>query len=59
MPSTKSWLIIAISFGVLEQSTVILSFAFEDQAERVRCIVICINSVPTQMIDGIENPFEV
>ena len=26
---------------------------------RLRCIVISINSVPTQMIDGTENPFEV
>ena len=56
MSSTKSRPIIAISFVVLEQSTVILSFVFEGQAGRVRCIAICINSTPTQMIDGTEKP---
>ena len=45
-----------MSFAVLEQSVVILSFVFEGQAGRVRCIVICINSAPTQMIDGTEKP---
>ena len=45
-----------MSFAVLEQSGVILSFVFEGQAGRVRCIVICINSAPTQMIDGTEKP---
>ena len=56
LPSTKSPLIIAISFAILEQSRVILSFVFAGQAGRVRCIVICINSAPTQMIDGTEKP---
>ena len=51
---TKSPLIIAISFAILEQSGVILSFVFAGQARRVLCIVICINSTPTQMIDGTE-----
>ena len=41
MPSTKSALIIAISFAFLVQSEVILSFAW-----RVRYIVIYINSSP-------------
>ena len=54
LPSTKSPLIIAISFAILEQSRVILSFVFAGQARRVLCIVICINSAPTQMIDGTE-----
>ena len=49
----------AISFAVLEQSRVILSFVFEGQAGRLRCILICINSSPTQMIDRTENPFQV
>ena len=44
LPSTKSPLIIAISFAVLEQSRVILSFVFAGQARRVLCIVICIKS---------------
>ena len=35
---------------------VILDFVFADQAGRVRCIVICINSTPNQMIDGKEKP---
>ena len=48
LPSTKIPLIIAISFAVLEQ--------FEGQTERVRCIMICINSIPTQMIDGTKKP---
>ena len=56
LPSTKSPLIIAISSAVLEQSRVILSFVFAGQAGRVRCIVICSNSAPTQMIDGTEKP---
>ena len=56
MSSTKSRLIIAISFVVLEQSTVILSFVFEGQAGRVRCIMICINPAPTKMIDATEKP---
>ena len=56
LPSTKSPLIIAISFAVLEQSGVILSFVFAGQDRRVLCIVICINSAPTQMIDGTEKP---
>ena len=43
-----------IFFAILEQSRVILSFVFAGQAGRVRCIVICINSAPTQMIDGTE-----
>ena len=47
LPSIKSPLIITISF--------IVSFAFVGQAGRMRCIVICINSVPTQMIDGTKN----
>ena len=57
-PSTKSPLIIAISFAILEQSEsrVILSFVFAGQARRVLCIVISINSAPTQMIDGTEKP---
>ena len=56
LPSTKSPLIIAISFAILEQSGVILSFVFAGQARRVLCIVICINSAPTKMIDGTEKP---
>ena len=48
--------IITISFAILEQSRVILSFVFVGQAGRVRCIVININSAPTQMIDGTEKP---
>ena len=42
----------AISFAILEQFRVIHDFVFADQAGRVRCIVICINSTPNQMIDG-------
>ena len=53
---TKTPLIITISFAILEQSRVILSFVFVGQAGRVRCIVININSAPTQMIDGTEKP---
>ena len=56
LPSKKSPLMIAISFAILEQSRVILSFVFAGQARRVLCIVICINSAPTQMIDGTEKP---
>ena len=56
LPLTKSPLIIAISFAILEQSGVILSSVFAGQARRVLCIVICINSAPTQMIDGTEKP---
>ena len=37
--STKIPLIITISFAILEQSRVILSFVFARQAGRVRCIV--------------------
>ena len=59
LPSTKSPLIIAISFAILEQSGVILSFVSAGQDRRVLCIVTCINSAPTQMIDGTEKPFEV
>ena len=44
------------SSAILEQSRVILTFVFAGQAGRVRCIVICINSSPTQMIDGTEKP---
>ena len=46
LPSTKSPLIITISFAILEQSRVILSFVFADQARQVLCIVTCINSAP-------------
>ena len=46
----------AISFAILEQFRVILDIVFADQAGRVRCIVICINSTPNQMIDGTEKP---
>ena len=56
LPSTKSSLIIAISFAILEQSRVILSFVFAGQARRVLCILICINSALTQVIDGTEKP---
>ena len=56
LPLTKSPLIIAISFAILEQSGVILSFVFAGQDRGVFCIVICINSAPTQMIDGTEKP---
>ena len=56
LPSTKSPLIIAISFAILEQSRVILSFVFAGQARRVLCIVISINSASTQIIDGTEKP---
>ena len=55
-PSTKSPLIIAISFTILEQFGVILNFVFAGQAWRVHCNVICINFTPTQMIDGTEKP---
>ena len=51
LPSTKSPLIIAIPFAILEQSRVILSFVFAGQASEVLCIVISINSAPTQMIE--------
>ena len=44
-------LIIAISFAILERFRVILDFVFAGQAGRM---VICINSTPTQMIDGTE-----
>ena len=53
---TKTPLIITISFAILEQSRVILSFALGGQAGRVRCIVINTNFAPTQMIDGTEKP---
>ena len=56
LPSTKSPLIIAISFAIREQSGVILSFVFAGQDRRVLFIVICINSAPTQVIDGTEKP---
>ena len=56
LPSTKSPLIIAISFAIREQSGVILSFVFAGQDRRVIFIVICINSAPTQVIDGTEKP---
>ena len=57
--STKIPLIIAICFAILEQFRVILNFVLAGQAGRVRCIVICINSTPSQMIDGTEKLFEV
>ena len=41
----------ANSFAILEHSRVIAG-----QAGRARCIVICVNSTPTQMIDGTEKP---
>ena len=56
LPATKSPLIIAISFAVLEQSRVILRFVFAGQARQVLSIVISINSAPTQMIDRTEKP---
>ena len=56
LPSTRMPLIIAISFAIPEQSKVILSFVFAGQAERARCIVICINPTHTQMIDVTEKP---
>ena len=56
LPSTKSPRIIAISFAILEQSRVILSFVYAGRTRRVLCIVIGINSSPTQMIDGTEKP---
>ena len=46
----------AISFAILEQFRVILNFVFAGQAGLVRCIVIRINSTPTQMIDGTGKP---
>ena len=58
LPLTKSPPTIAISVAILEQSGVILSFVFAGQARRVLCIVICINSAPTQMIDGTEKPIQ-
>ena len=60
LPSTKIPLIIAISFAIPEQSRVILSFVFEGEAGRARCIVISTNPThTTQMIDGTENLFAV
>ena len=56
LPSTKSPRIMAISFAILEQSRVILSFVYASRTRRVLCIVIGINSSPTQMIDGTEKP---
>ena len=53
---TKTPLIITISFAILEQSRVILSFALGGQAGRVRCIVINTYFAPTQMSDGTEKP---
>ena len=53
---TKTPLIITISFAILKQSRVILSFVLGGQAGRVRCIVINTNFAPTQMIDGTEKP---
>ena len=58
-PRQKIPLIIANSFAILEQSSVILNFAFTGQAGRARCIVICINPTHAQMIDGTDNRFEV
>ena len=52
LPSTKSPLIIAISLAIREQSGVIHA----GQDRRVLFIVICINSAPTQVIDGTEKP---
>ena len=52
-PQKKKPLIITL-FSNLEQSWVILSFV----AGWVRCIVICINPAPTQMIDGTEKPIQ-
>ena len=54
LPSTKRPRIIAISFAIVEQSRVILSFVYAGRTRRVFCIVICINSSPIQMIDGTE-----
>ena len=54
LPSTKSPRIIAISFAILEQSRVILSFVYAGRTRRVLCIVIRINSAHTRMIDGTE-----
>ena len=56
LPSTRSPLFFASSFAILEQSRVILSFVFAGQARQVLCIVMSINSAPTQMIDGTEKP---
>ena len=58
-PRQKIPLIIANSFAILEQSSVILNFALTGQAGRARCIVICINPTHAQMIDGTDNRFEV
>ena len=58
----KSPIIITISFAILEQSRVILSIVFAGQAERVCCIVICINSAPNLQIKWLteqKNPFKV
>ena len=52
LPSTKSPRIMAISFAILEQSRVILSFVYAGQTRRV--LWICISSAHTQMIDGTE-----
>ena len=46
----------AISFAILEQFRVILNFVFAGQAGQMHGTVICINSTPTQMIDGTEKP---
>ena len=56
MPSTKIQLIIVTSFAILEQFRVILNFVFAGQAGQIQGTVICINSTPTQMIDGTEKP---
>ena len=45
-----------MSFAILEQSSLLLSFVFAGQAVRVRCIVINMTSAPTQMFDGTEKP---
>ena len=45
-----------ISLLVLSILGVILNFVFAGQAGQLRCIVICINSTPTQMIDRTEKP---
>ena len=63
LSSTKSPLIIAISFAILEQSRVSLSFVFAGQARRV----LCINSAPPRpappaplkCLTEQKNPFEV
>ena len=45
-----------ISFAILEQSRVILSFVFAGQAVQMQCIVICINPPQLFVDNSVKSP---